>query len=474
MADLPIVVTLAGPQPTPPATIRQNIVTTVSATNADYTANLPASLVEDVVSTEVASIAQCDMAFVETINSITPFGANAFLLNQLGQVYGLTPGTTTNTSVEVVFMGTPGFVIAQGFVVSDGTYQYVITDGGVVGGSGSSALLFAVANVAGSWAVPSGTVQNLITSVPSGVSLSVNNPSTGIPGGAAETETQFRARVLQAGLASAPSMASFLRTRLQNIDGVQPRLVSVVQIPGNGGWEVICGGGDNYIVAYEILLGMGLAFGSLIGSQLLVAGITNANPGVVTTTLNHGFATGQVINIAGVVGMTAVNNVPLTITVINQTSFSIGVNTTAYSPYISGGLITPNFRNVVVSVNDYPDTYGVTYVNPPAQTVAMTVTWNTLSTNYVNPVSVAQAATADVVSYTNSIVVGQPINVFELTTVFQSAVQSLVPPQLLTRLVFSIDINGVGVSPSAGTGIIPGDPESYFLTNASLVTIVQG
>ena len=159
MTDLPIIVTLAGPQPTPPATIRQNVVDSVSATNADYTANLPASMVEDVLSTEVASIAQCDSALVETINSITPFGANAFLLNQLGVgVYGLTPGGVTNTSVEVLFTGTPGFVIAQGFVVSDGTYQYVLSDGGIIGASGTSSLLSAIANVAGSWAVPCGFV----------------------------------------------------------------------------------------------------------------------------------------------------------------------------------------------------------------------------------------------------------------------------------------------------------------------------
>jgi len=475
MTDLPIIVTLAGPQPTPPATIRQNVVDSVSATNADYTANLPASMVEDVLSTEVASIAQCDSALVETINSITPFGANAFLLNQLGVgVYGLTPGGVTNTSVEVLFTGTPGFVIAQGFVVSDGTYQYVLSDGGIIGASGTSSLLSAIANVAGSWAVPSGTVQNLITSVPSAVSLSVNNPSAGLPGGAAETETQFRARMLQAGLASAPSMASFLRTQLQNIPGVQARLVSVLQIPGNGGWEVVCGGGDNYQVAYAILLGMGLAFGSLVGSELLVSGITNASPGVVTTTLNHGFTSGQMINISGVVGMTAVNNTPLTVTVLTPTTFSIGVNTTTYPAYLGGGLVTPNFRNVYVSVNDYPDTYGVVYVSPPAQTVTMTVTWNTLSTNYVSPVSIAASAGPAIVNYVNSIVVGQPINVFELNTAFQVAVQGLLPPQLLTRLVFAIDINGVGVSPEVGTGIVAGDPESYFLTNVSLITISQG
>jgi hypothetical protein len=172
--------------------------------------------------------------------------------------------------------------------------------------------------------------------------------------------------------------------------------------------------------------------------------------------------------------MSGVNNTPLTITVITPTTFSIGINTTSSGAYASGGIVTPNLRNVSVSINDYPDTYGVVYVNPPAQSVAMTATWNTLSTNYVNPVSVAQAAGPAIVNYINSIVVGQPINIFELNSVFQVAVQGLLPPQLLTRLVFSIDVNGVGVSPTSGTGIIAGDPESYFLTNLSLITVTQG
>lgn len=66
------------------------------------------------------------------------------------------------------------------------------------------------------------------------------------------------------------------------------------------------------------------------------------------------------------------------------------------------------------------------------------------------------------------------MNLFELQTTFQAAVANIVPPQLLTRMLFAVSINGVGVSPEGGTGIIAGDPESYFQTYGPLVTINQG
>lgn len=472
MSDLPIVVTAAGPQPTPPATLQSELIANVAATNPGYTANLPGSLIEDISSTDVAALVVCDSAVVELINSVTPFGANEFLLQQLGNIYGVVAGAASNTSVYVTFSGTVGFVIAEGFIVSGGVYQYVVQDGGIIGSGGSSLPLYCVANEAGTWAVPSGTVQTLVTSVPSTVTLTCNNATTGTPGAAAETASSFRARVLQAGLAASQGMPRYLRTLLSNVPGVQPRLVSPIQIPSQG-WEVICGGGDPYQVAYAIFMS-GVDISILQGSQMLVSGITQANPGVVTVTINHGFVTGQVINIAGVVGMTAVNNVPLTITVLTATTFSIGVNTTSYGAYVSGGVVTPNPRNITTSINDYPDTYGITFVNPPQQTVSMTVTWNTPTNNYVNPVVIAQLAVPALVDYVNSIVVGQPINVFAMNDVFQEAVQSVLSRALLTRLVFAVDINGVGVSPTSGTGIIAGDPESYFLTNSGLVTVLQG
>lgn len=473
MTDFPVVVSTAGYVPQTPAALLAQLIANVAATNPGYTANLPGSLIEDVSSTDVYALLQCDSSVAEIVNSLTPFGANAFLLQQLGNIYGVQLGQQTNTSVYVTFSGSVGFVIAQGFIVSDGTYQYVLPDGGVIGSGGVSLPLYAVATVTGSWAISSGTVSQLVTSVPSSVTLSVNNPLPGTPAVAAETEQSYRSRVLQAGLAASQGMTRYLKTLLQNIPGVQSRLVSVKQMANGGLWEVICGGGDSYQIAYAIFMAL-FDINALTGSVMAVSGITQANPGVVTTTLNHGFATGQVINIAGVVGMTAVNNTPLTITVLTQKTFSIGVNTTGYGAYVSGGIVTPNLRNITVSLNDYPDTYALTFVNPPQQSVSMTVTWNTISTNYVNPATIAQLANLALVNYINNITVGQPVNLFEMQTVFQDAVANIIPAQLLTRMVFAVSINGIGVTVSAGTGEFLGDPESYFQTNTSLIVINQG
>ena len=469
--SLPTVITAAGLQPQSPATLRANLVAAVAAQNPGYTADLPGSLIEDIASTDVGALVVCDQARVDLVNSLSPYAANDQLLIQLGNIYGVQQGTTSNTSVYVVFSGTVGFVVSPGFTVSDGTYQYTVQDGGIIGSSGQSLPVYCLATVAGVWAVPAGTVTQLVTSVPSTITLSVTNPTAGTPGGTAESIDTYRSLVLQAGLVGAQGMPNMLKTNLANVPGVQPRLISLRQVGTS--WEVICGGGDPYQIANAIYSSL-FDILDLTGSTLAVTGITQANPGVVTTNLNHGFTTGQVINIAGVVGMTAVNNTQLTITVLTQTTFSIGVNTSGYGAYVSGGVVTPNLRNVSVSINDYPDTYLIPFVNPPQQTVAMTVTWNTSATNFISSTAVAQLAQPALTSYVNAISAGQPMNLFQMQEVFQQAVSSIVPTNLLTRLIFSVSINGISTAPATGTGIIAGDPESYFFALSNNIVVNQG
>lgn len=73
---------------------------------------------------------------------------------------------------------------------------------------------------------------------------------------------------------------------------------------------------------------------------LQTAGITNitqAANGVVTSP-NHGLATGTIVRITGVVGMTQVNGLPYTITVVDANTFELNVDTTSYGAYLSGGV----------------------------------------------------------------------------------------------------------------------------------------
>ncbi len=474
MPTLPTVMTVSGLQPIQPTSINAQILAAAIAGSPGLTATLPGILIEDILSTDVASVVLMDSFRVELINSITPYGANDFLLNQLGQIYGVEPAAATLTSVAVVFSGPPGYVIPVGFLIGDGQFQYSVQPlGAIIGSAGVSLPVTCFATTAGSFAVPSGTVTQLITSVPTGTNLSVTNPLPGTPAVAAEDESSYRTRVLQAGLAASQGMPRYLRTLVNNVPGVQSRLINVLQ-QADGGWEVLVGGGDLYQVAFAIFSAM-LDVSTLVGSSMVADGITNGNPGVITTVLNHGYANGQTgVLVQGVLGMYQINNIPLTVTVIDEKNFSCGVDTSMFSGYLSGGVLTPNARNQFVTIVDYPDTYQVVYVNPPQQTVAITVTYNTSVANFTSGAAVQQLGNPALVDYVNGIVVGQPMNLFELQTTFQEAIASVLSPALLTRMVFAVSINGVGVAPVTGTGIIAGDPESYFLTNSTLIVIEQG
>ena len=141
---------------------------------------------------------------------------------------------------------------------------------------------------------------------------------------------------------------------------------------------------------------------------------------------------------------------------------------------MSGGVVTPNFRNTSVTISQYPDSYTIPIVLPPAQTVSMTVTWQTSSSNFVSPIGIAALAQPALAAYINSLPVGAPINVLELNSTFIAAVAGQVPQNLLTVLIFSVAINGITTAPGVGTETIFGDPESYFSCSAASITVVQG
>lgn len=83
-------------------------------------------------------------------------------------------------------------------------------------------------------------------------------------------------------------------------------------------------------------------------STKAITGISQANPGNVLC-VGHGFVTGDKIKIVSVGGMTQVNNLYYTITVVDADNFTIGVNTSGYSAYTSGGSAIK---------------YGITQTNP--------------------------------------------------------------------------------------------------------------
>jgi len=176
---------------TPPATLAAEALA-IAETLAPGLTSLPANLIGDMNSTSTGALVIQNQALVDLVNSVSPYTANATILYQLGNVYGVQQGIGSNTSVYVVFTGTPGYVINPGFIVSDGTYQYQLQDSTVIGNSGASAAAYCLALVSGTWAVPANSVTQIVTVVPFGVSLSVNNTTAGTPGASAQSLADFK------------------------------------------------------------------------------------------------------------------------------------------------------------------------------------------------------------------------------------------------------------------------------------------
>jgi hypothetical protein len=417
--SLPLVMTAAGAQTQSPVSLLNQLIALVAAQVPGYTASLPGSLIEDLSSTATGALTVIDQTQVDLINSVTPLGANVFLLQQLGQIYGVNPGLTTNSSVNVVFTGSIGFIINPGFTVSDGVYQYSVVTGGVITESGVSAPIYCVATTSGSWAIPANSVNAVSSSVISGITVSCNNPQPGTPATTAPTEDLYRAQVLQSGLVAAQGTPNFIKSLLMNVPGVQQRLISIqqkqtpLQTAGNintlqfngiaiypvSGWKIICGGGDPYQTAYAIYQGM-LDISILVGSNI---------PG----------------------------------------------------------------RNNLVNIIDAPDTYSVIFVSPVMQSVNISLTWGSIGTNTVSNTAIATQGAPALIDYINSITVGQPINVFALQEAFVAAITSLIPAYQVTTLQFEVFINGNLINPIAGTGAIYGDSEGYFFAASNAILITQ-
>lgn len=398
--NFPVVITAQGLQPQAPQNLRDQLTANVALTNPDYTANLPGSLVEDIASTDVGAIALCDQSKVDLVNSLTPYGANEPLLIQIGVVTGVPQGTPSNVTVAVQFSGsTPGYLVSQGTLFSDGTNYYSLPSTIAIATDGTASATLVAVNASQTTPPSAGTVTQIKTSIPPSVTLNVTNASAGTPAAAAESFQSYRARVLQANLAASVSTARFIKTLAGQVSGVTPRLISVQQ--ASPGIKVIVGGTfDEYQMANAILQAV-------------------SDP-------------------TDLVGKT-------------------------------GGGTT-----VTVSVNDYPDTYTVLYVSPGVQTVTMTVTWNTSLTSFSGGASFPSLIQPVLAAYINQLVVGQPINELEMTNIVQNAISGTLDPNLLTRLVFSVYINGTLTPPASGYSDIPGDSESYFTCVASGITVTQG
>jgi len=77
--------------------------------------------------------------------------------------------------------------------------------------------------------------------------------------------------------------------------------------------------------------------GSEAGAAKAITGISAANPAVITA-VAHGLARGDVVSLAGVVGMTQANGITGVVQYANADTFVLaGLDASAFTPYASGG-----------------------------------------------------------------------------------------------------------------------------------------
>jgi hypothetical protein len=117
-----------------------------------------------------------------------------------------------------------------------------------------------------------------------------------------------------------------------------------------------------------------------------IANITNASPGVVTTTADHGYLDGLYVrlNISSF-GMSQVNGNVYLITVLSPTTFSIGIDTTSFEPFVPA---SSNAISAITNANPMVVTVGANNFYKGQEVCIEGVTGMTLTedgfTSYIN------------------------------------------------------------------------------------------
>lgn len=76
--------------------------------------------------------------------------------------------------------------------------------------------------------------------------------------------------------------------------------------------------------------------GYVLEASAAITGVSQSNPGIVTQA-SHGYSTGDVVFLSDIAGMTELNRRAVTVTVLGLNSYSIGIDTSGYGAWTSGG-----------------------------------------------------------------------------------------------------------------------------------------
>ena len=77
-----------------------------------------------------------------------------------------------------------------------------------------------------------------------------------------------------------------------------------------------------------------------------------------------------------------------------------------------------------------------------------------------------------ITQYINNIRIGEPISKYRIENIFLNEVNSIFNQNLITRIDIVVFINNVAQSNLESSKIIQGDPQSYFETSDSDISIV--
>ena len=99
--------------------------------------------------------------------------------------------------------------------------------------------------------------------------------------------------------------------------------------------------GENYVRKFANRA----AVSTLVGTPTAV---TKANPGVITLA-SHGLSTGNKALLLDIGGMVELRNREVTVTVVDPNTFSIGIDTSSYTTFTSGGTV----RKIVETTTEY-------------------------------------------------------------------------------------------------------------------------
>jgi hypothetical protein len=143
-----------------------------------------------------------------------------------------------------------------------------------------------------------------------------------------------------------------------------------------------------------------LTVNSLLPNSVSIVGITKAVNAVVSTSVAHGLANGDIVYLDNVGGMTNINGQKSPVSVISPTSFALNnINSVLYNTYTSGGKVQrPVFFSVKATTTTGPSSGGAGISSAPSTVAKATWAGSGVTPSGINSSSITNNAVSETVS----------------------------------------------------------------------------